>query len=191
MRILIIIILFFPLLSSGQTDRPHIWGWRTITSAGFLAGEKGTKETFQLSGGVTKDRFFVGIGAAYDPYELRSIPVFTHLRIHFAKNNALFVYGAPGYTLPGHVKKTDEAFKTKDRMKGGLYLEGGVGYRVPLQGIHHISFSVGYSQKNLEQTKVYSYPCGVTPCYSIPSNTYVYDYKFGRVIVKLSWEWGK
>lgn len=192
MKKLFFLLLFAPAFAHAQVQhkKTNKWGWRTNASTGIIAGAKGTEALFQLSGGITYDRYFFGVGAGLDRYELRSIPLFADLRIDFLKTRAAFVYLNVGYTLPGDYDNSEEFYKTSDDMNGGLYFDSGLGYRIPLGGTHNLLFSAGYSQKRMSHEKVFTYPCGTEPCYNSPMNTYVYDYKFGRVIVKLAWEWG-
>lgn len=188
--VIIIIVFFLPVIAYAQDKPLQKRGWRTITSVGMIAGQDKTTPTVQLSGGMTVRHYFVGVGAGYDPYQFQSIPVFADARVYFTRNNAAFTYLNAGYNIPTqHDEPFPESFVTEDRMVGGLYFDAGIGYRVPLKGSHALSFSAGYTQKNTEHRKEYTYPCGINPCTTQTSNSYVYDYKFGRIIVRLSWEW--
>lgn len=191
MKRLIILLLFIPVLGWAQEKKENNWGWRSYISTGMIAGDQGTSALFQLSGGVTYKGFFAGLGAGYDPYQIKSVPLFLDLKVDFLKMKAAFAYLNLGYAMPwDDDSEGTEMFKIKDHFSAGLYLDLGLGYRIPLRGAHNLTFSAGYGRKQMEWEKTYEYPCFGQPC-GQQVQTYVYDYKFGRVIVKLAWEWGK
>ena len=179
------IILLFPLYLFSQ-KKTCSCAFRSIATVGTVAGESGVRPLLLLNGGITYGRYFSGIGTGFDSYRFNSIPVFADWRVNFGKNKTVFIYGNGGYNFPaGHSDKEINSFKTSDRMTGGLYMDAGFGYRVPLGGLHGISFSAGYSQKNIKWIKGYTYPCVSPPCVE---EFYKYSYQFGRFVTKLSWE---
>lgn len=188
-----IILLFLPIGLIAQIKRTVKPGWRSIATAGFAAGESGASPVFQLSGGITYNRFFYGIGMGYDPYEFNSFPLFADWRMSFGKQQLVFVYAMPGYNIPGKFTKEVNFFSDVDeKMKGGFYMDAGIGYRIPLALLHRLSFSAGYVRKSLSHEKIYSYPCGIVPCTDLPQpDKYVYRYSYGLITTKLSWELGK
>lgn len=190
MKKLCILLLFVPALGWAQEQKKNNWGWRSYVATGIIAGDIGTNALVQLSGGITYKRFFAGVGAGYDPYQIEAIPLFLDLKMDFLKTRSAFVYFNIGQSLPWDNTVETETFKVKDNVNAGLYLDLGLGYRIPLGGAHNLAFSAGYGRKQMEWEKVYEYPCGIQPCYNQPVYTYVYDYKFGRIIVKLAWEFG-
>lgn len=186
MRKIAMILLLLPVISFSQKQaagkiKPH-----TVLSSGMIAGQTGVKPLFQLSGGIGHDRFFTGIGAGYDAYKFNTVPVFADWRINFGNKKVVFVYAHAGYNFPAGNQEEDEAFKISEQTKGGFYMDGGIGYRLP--GIlHRFSFSAGYSQKNVVQKKTYSF-CGFVDCDQF---TYTYRYNSGRIMIKAGWEFGK
>jgi len=183
-----IILLFLPLGLIAQIKKSANTGWRTITSIGLVAGESNNKPIFQLSGGSVYGRYFTGIGVGYDMYHFNSIPLFADWRMSFGKRRIGFLYANGGYNFPGSYRGENEFSKTKDRLKGGFYMDAGMGYRIPLGGLHRLSFSAGYSRKNMSQLKSFVYPCLTGDC---PEDIHDYKYSFGRIIAKMSWELGK
>ena len=105
MKILWIILLFLPTSFLAQTKRTVKPGWRSIATAGFTAGESGANPVFQLSGGITYNRFFNGIGIGYDLYEFNSFPLFADWRMSFGKQQLVFVYAMPGIIFQGNLPK--------------------------------------------------------------------------------------
>ncbi len=185
-----IMAVLFPIItfSQGNSSRLNL---HTIGSVGMAAGESTVKPLFQVTSGVFCKKWFGGIGAGMDNYNLKSLPLFAEGRIHFERSLAAYLYADAGYNFPVGNEKPREMFKISHEYKGGLYLDAGIGYRIKLSPLHHLSFSAGYSRKNIREKKVFYYPCGVNPCYMAHYNVYVFDYSFGRVTAKLSWEIGK
>lgn len=183
-----IILLFLPISLLAQDKKTSKPGWRTITSIGLVSGESNNKAVFQLSGGAVYGCYFTGIGVGYDTYQFNSIPVVVDWRMAFGKKRIGFFYANGGYNFPGKYKEANEFDKTSDILKGGFYMDAGMGYRIPIGGLNRLSFSAGYSKKNMSTKKVFFPPCLVAPC---PEDIHDYKYSFGRIIAKMSWELGK
>ena len=158
--------------------------WRTLVSAGFIAGQSGTDALVQLTGTVVRGRYSAGLGVGYDAYEFEAIPVFADFRYAFDRRKLAFAYVDAGYNIP-RKEEVNESFVTERHMRGGFWGDAGLGYRIPLNRRNHLALSGGYSRKHLSYEKVVQYPCVWGPC---DSNTYLNKYSFGRVLVKLSWE---
>lgn len=194
MKKLTLVVFLLPFFAVAQlNEKQHTTAFTTITSAGFLAGESGVKLVGQLSAGFSFSRYFAGVGAGYDAYRFNSLPLFADLRVSFNREKTAFLYVNPGYNFSLHNKNKTAPFIIEDNVKGGLYMETGIGYRVKLNNKHNLSFSGGYSFKKITEYKKYAYPiCGVAGCTTGDwVETYKYPYKFGRIIFKMSWEMGK
>lgn len=190
---IVFLLLVMAFAASGQVKQRIKPGWRMITAAGYSAGESGTGAVFQLSGGLGFRSMYVGIGAGYDNYEYRSFPVFADWRLRFGSKRLVFVYAMPGYNIPGKFTREVSNFwrQVDDRLDGGLYMDAGLGYRVPLGRIHHINFSAGYIRKRITRNKEYRFMCGDEPCPNDRPETIRLRYNFGLVTAKLSWEFGR
>lgn len=187
MRYIIIAFLFFPLVVSAQGKKSFKTGWRIITSAGLIAGETDNRPAFQLSGGVVRSRYFAGVGIGYETYRFNSFPVFADWRIDFGKKRLGFLYGNAGYNFPGSYNEETEFFKTSDRIKGGFFMDAGIGYRIRLGTFNRLLFSAGYTRKDIRHIKRYAYPCITGDC---PDNINDFKYSLGRMVAKMSWELG-
>jgi hypothetical protein len=183
-----IITVLFPVVifSQENSTRLHL---HTIVTVGMAAGESTVKPLAQLEAGVFHDRIFTGLGFGLDQYNFKSIPLFVDARMHFGKARSVFVYGNGGYNFP-YSNRSDDSnfFKTTDRFYGGFYMDAGIGYRILVNPSHRLLFSAGYSQKNIVNKIGYTYPCLAPPCDEM---IYNYHYKLGRIVTKLSWEFGK
>ncbi len=188
MKKIISLILIFPLLLNAQDNKKSPQKrWAAIGSAGIVVGETGNNPVFQLTNGINYHRFFTGFGIGYDQYEFNSFPLFADLRVKLGERQNAFIYGLGGYNFPGRYKESTEFSKIGDRLNGGAYFDLGFGYRIPVGGRHRLLFSLGYSQKNLERSKIFVYPCITGNC---PETIYDLKYNFRRLTAKLSWELG-
>ncbi len=183
-----LILLFFPLSLLAQNKKQSKSGWNTISSVGLVTGESNNKPVFQFSGGLVFGRYYSGIGIGYDMYQFNSFPLFADLHMGFGKKNATFLYASGGYNFPGKNEDEFEFSKTRDKLKGGFFMDAGMGYRIPVAGLHRLSLSAGYSRKNIMRQKVFNYPCFTGNC---SENIHDYKYSLGRIVAKLSWELGR
>ena len=185
----LIIAVLFPSLcfSQGKISKGKI---TAITSTGFAAGEGTAKPLYQVSTGFTFHDWFTGVGVGLDQYKFNTIPLFADLRMSFGKAKLAFFYANGGYNFPGKHNEDDHSgsFKTSEKLFGGFYMDAGIGYRVRLSPLHRILFSAGYSQKNTKSRVGYGTLCLVAPC---PEQIYHYEYQLGRIVSKISWEFGK
>ncbi len=187
MRYIILLFLFFPFVALSQSKKTSKSGWRVISSAGLIAGQTDNRPVFQLSGGLVKNRHFAGVGIGYETYRFNSFPVFADWRMDFGKKRIGFLYGNAGYNFPGHNKEENEFSKVSDRIKGGFFMDAGIGYRIRLGTFHCLSFSAGYTRKDIRHIKTYAYPCFTGNC---PDNINEFKYSLGRMVAKMSWELG-
>jgi hypothetical protein len=187
MRIKWLIILFFPVALFSQKNSCHC-KFQGIVSVGMAAGESSTKALFQLSGGINTQDYFMGVGFGIDPYRFQSVPVFADWRINLDKTRFGFLYANAGFNFPyGDNENISEPFKTSDHFRGGFYMDAGVGYRFPMKGWSRLLLSAGYSHKRINNVVGYHYSW----CPSCPDEKYTYQYDLGRIVTKLSWEFGR
>ena len=190
MKRIAFILLLFPICILAQEQKMVKKNWRSIASAGFVGGQTGVSPVFDLSAGLTYGRHFAGIGFGFDSYQFDAFPLFADWRMGIGRKRLLFVYANPGYLIPERHKNDGKPFRV-DRMQGGLFLDAGLGYRIPINNMHRLSFSVGYRHKSLSHEVSYYSACGGTPCVEIPPNIYVNHYKYGLITTRLSWEMGR
>jgi hypothetical protein len=184
----IIIALFFPVLSFSQANSSHA-RIHTIVSIGAIGGESTVKPIAQLSSGLSFDRWFTGIGTGVDQYNFKSIPLFADLRMNFGKTRSGFLYANGGYNFPYDNKSKNLGYGEADsHMYGGFYMDAGIGYRIRLNSSHRLLFSAGYSQKRINDRIGYSLIYCPT-CRE--EDVYTYHYTMGRIVSKISLEWGR
>lgn len=189
-RLIILIILTLPGMAVCQEEQKAFTkvSLQTVGSIGIIGGETGVKPVFQIISGLTQSRYFAGLGAGYDNYRFRSIPLFADIRFGFGKKQFVFAYGDLGYNLPLEPKFGNNDFQTTSIYSGGVYLDLGLGYRHRLNKKNSILFSFGYSRKDVNHKEGTTYPCFNPPCYEEMS---YYHYKLGRIVTKLSWQFNK
>lgn len=187
MNRILLIALLFPLLGLSQKKQDNKAYLRSILSGGLLIGEKDSYPVYQWSGGLHINRYFGGVGIGYDRYRFNSIPVFADFRADIGEKKLVYVYANGGYAIPGKYKELEEFNKIVDKLKGGFYMDLGVGYRMRLSPVHSILLSAGYTRKEMTQEKIYKYSW----CPTCDESIYRFNYKLDRIVVKASWEFGR
>ena len=92
MKTIAVILLLLPVCISAQQKKSGKKNWRSITSAGFVAGQSGVAPVFDLSGGITYSRYFTGLGFGFDAYQFDAFPVFADWRMgHWQKTVVICV----------------------------------------------------------------------------------------------------
>jgi len=184
----LVIVMFLPLFCLGQPKGKGKAGFHSIIGGGAMIGESKTKAFFQYSGGLEYDRYFTGIGVGYDAYRLNTIPVFADWRMNFGPHRVLFVYANVGASFAANIQKEEKTDYSRGFSRGGLYTDGGFGYRLPLGHSQRLSLSVGHSFKSITNVHELSYG-SVLPGRTTSTNAYRYNYS--RIVVKTGWEFGK
>jgi hypothetical protein len=187
MKEIAIILFFLPLGLMAQNKKASKPGWRVIATTGLAAGESATKPIHQVSGGLVYGKYFGGIGFGYDSYQFNSFPLFADVRMNLGKKQRGFLYTNAGYNFRGKHNDDPEFSKTIDRLKGGFYMDAGLGLRLHFNSFSRLTFSAGYSLKNISHFKTFVYPCFTGDC---PENIRQFEYQYGRIIAKISWELG-
>ena len=162
-------------------------GFCMISSAGVAIGEKSVNPVFQVVPGIYFKKFSAGIGLGFDDYRFRSMPLFADVRFKFGRRDFGFLYADAGYNFPFDIKKTESTFNTTDIYKGGFYGDAGIGFRIFTRSRHAFLFSTGYSIKDIKNKVGYTYNTFVPPAVE---DIYHYRYSLGRIVSKLSWEFG-
>jgi hypothetical protein len=172
---------FFLLFSLGATAQKTKPAFVASVQGGLLEGEAGSAFQLKAVNGFQKQSWFAGIGVGLDYYHIRSLPLFLDLRRSFGKGaKAPFVYANGGYHFPW-LKTGEQEWNDVD-VKGGLYMDAGIGYAFPAFKNTALFFSAGYSQKNY--TKVSGYPVYIDIFPPPPMPKIVSDYKLRRFSIQ-------
>jgi len=184
----VLLLLFFSAIHfvHGQNLNKKI-SVQSISSVGLLNGAKGSALALQTMIGAAYRHSFVGLGAGLDYYYYRSVPLFIDVRQEFGKDSrSIFLYGDIGYNYDWVAKgKTDQPLYTPDaRFTGGLYYEGGIGYKFGFNKSDALLISAGYTIKKLK-SEVGSGVCPfIGPCYEAIQT---YRYNLSRLVIKAGW----
>ena len=176
---LIMLIVFAAAVSYGQKKKLE---FHSINSVGIIGGESSSAATYETVNGFAFSSWFAGLGAALDNYHFKSVPFFVDARKYFGKEKSLFVYGNIGANLPAQ-KQADKEFVYYNSyyFEGGVYADGGIGYRFPLIKKTSLVFSFGNSYKSMQAHTKMQVECFAAPC---PATFKDYHYNFYRVILK-------
>ncbi|HOZ51385.1 MAG TPA: hypothetical protein PLU17_05980 [Chitinophagaceae bacterium] len=166
MRIILLLLVCLNIISNANaqiksSDR-EIDGkkirFSTIQQVGVIGNGEEVHPAFQVVFGAQYKRYFLGVGAAIDPYFANSFPLFLDGRFTFyEKRFSAYVYGDLGINkmlhsnarFPREWSNGQPAFK----LHTGLYHDYGIGMKTKLAGNLYYNFSIGMSFK---ETK-YSY----------------------------------
>jgi hypothetical protein len=153
--------------------------FQSIAQAGALVGSSYGQFVIQSINGVNYKNFFAGVGVGLDFYYLRSVPVTIELREKLSNwRSSPFVYAAGGVNFPWDPD-------THSNFSKDGYWDFGVGYDIPANKSLSVSVSIGYSIKQLSESKtelsyqpVPVYPMGTS------DKEIKYDYTFRRIVLK-------
>ncbi len=161
--------------------------FETNLQASVLIGQKGSKPALNVNAinGLKFDTWFTGIGVGIDYYGLkRSVPLFVDVKKDLSeKVNTFFLFGDLGYDFPWLMNNQKPPYANNYNAMGGLYYETGLGYKFRIFNASHISFSAGYSFKQLKEK--YAQPCFWCENYIPPVERYNYMYR--RLSIKFNW----
>lgn len=162
--------------------------FHSINSAGVIVGNHNQAFQLQSINGIKHKTYSAGIGVGLDDYYFKTVPLFIDLRKELLEKKLTpFVYVDLGAGIPWDRAKIETW--TTSYYKSGLLYEMGVGYSIPVKGRFAFNFSVGYSEKILNETRETSswiwtdYMPGFAP--SSYKDTADYRYTFRRISLKI------
>jgi hypothetical protein len=181
MKLRLMFFFFMVLISFyaiAQKEKPK---FNSINTIGIVKGEIGSYTIFQTVNGLQYKKWYAGIGAGYDNYYYKSIPLFFDIRRFFGKQNNFLIYGDAGYNFPYKSIPKESSSYSLFHFSGNFYSDVGFGYKIKLIKKTSFIITTGYSYKKLsDKVEV------ITPYLVGPSseNIYNYNYTFRRIIIK-------
>lgn len=155
-----VLSLFFLALVqlSNAQSKWKPWG---VTEAGFIVGSYGPSGDLRLQGGLKKNNWMFGAGAAYDGYRFETLPVYAQARKMFGNKKVRpFVMASAGvdFEIEEDNPASDLVFIWAPPVVHylpGYYadLGAGVAFRTHKRFGYNVSFS--YSRKTLTETSTY------------------------------------
>src|SRR6185312_10794982 len=176
-----LLIISFAMASalSAQNKKAR---FQSVNQFAMVGGENHVNTAFQTINGVKFTDWFAGIGIGIDNYRYKTLPLFLDGRWHFGEDKKAFFYGDLGYNFPMKNKPGKEVYyyNTYDFI-GGIYTDLGIGFQLSLNKYSCLVFSLGHSYKRLQNRIGIKIIC---PGFACPVDYSLYDYKFGRMILK-------
>lgn len=176
-----LLIYLISVIITITADGQEKMKFNSTTSGGLAIGEKGTFGILQTVNGLDYKKWFAGIGAGYDSYYYKTIPLFVDARRFINKQNNIFIYADAGYNFSWKNKPKEVSRYSSYNFSGGFYSDIGVGIKAKFIKKTSLSITTGYSSKSLYNKVHVVNPCLVGPC---PENIYDYTYNFRRIILK-------
>ncbi|RYZ00143.1 MAG: hypothetical protein EOO11_02575 [Chitinophagaceae bacterium] len=180
-QLLLLLLAGAALGAGAQVNRARP-RFRSINSVGLTAGAYDTPGQLQTTNGLQWGAWYAGIGIAYDPYRIKTVPYFLDLRRRVGPATLpFFLFADAGRQLVVAGTNKDGL---KHRWNGGLYYDAGVGYSVLLKGSNALDLALGYSRKYLRDEVSEPTFCPGGNC---PDLNYRLDHRFTRVTIRVGW----
>jgi len=158
MRSSLILLLLFPLANIATAQsKPEKTRYYLIPQIALLNGDHSAGGQVQLTGGIEKKSWGIGIGTAFDYYKIRTVPMFVDLRTYFGKSRSLFSYLNMGSNIVWPLESQysnhwQAGVNRPGSFHNGLYTDLGIGYALHGKKNRGIIISLGYSMKTITET---------------------------------------
>jgi hypothetical protein len=183
-------LLVFVLICLNTYGQKSPVTYRSQNYIGLLEGDN-QKGTFQLQTihGVQFKSWYVGVGTGLDYYYFRSVPLFFSLNKDLTFNNrTFFVFGDVGtnFSWVKRNRSTGWGEPIAEDFSGGLYWASGLGYKAFFKNKRDaVVLSLGFSFKELNETKPLFRPCTMAPC---NVDTERFKYQLNRISMRIGWQ---
>jgi len=187
--ILIIFFFLYPALFANAQKKEKKIQFASLTGISFIAGENSNNMGIQTVNGIRfKKSWIIGLGLAYDPYQVPSIPVFLELRKYLGqKNYSPFMYADAGRNITMHSSRYPSGNVYESyHFTAANYVEAGIGISKSFTKKTKVFLSAGYSSKQFNYDMSSKYIFYYYP--SSGNNSYHYAYTFQRLAIKLGIE---
>lgn len=155
--------------------------FHAVGSVGLLEGDKSSSFQLQLLNGFEYKTWYGAIGTGLDYYFMRSIPLTGYLEKQVSQRLPFFLYGSGGVHFIWRRDLPDEGGWYNSDYNQGLYYDAGFGYRFMLAKNAAIRLSVGFSEKQVEETRTWQ-----NFIWGQPAQTQkeIYDYRLKRLSIR-------
>lgn len=154
--------------------------FHAVGSVGLLEGDKSSSFQLQLLNGFVYKGWYAGMGTGLDYYFIRSIPLTGYLEKQISPRFPVFVYGSGGLHFIWRRDLAEEGWYGSD-YNHGLYYDAGFGYQFSLAKNGALRLSLGFSEKQVEETRTWeSFVWGQPP----QQQREVYDYRLRRLSLR-------
>lgn len=186
--ILFCICCFITILLAAQT-KPNKNAFYLLPQVALLNGDAHVGAQVQLSGGISKGPWTIGLGAGIDYYKIRTAPVFIDLRRHLGAEKKYFLYGNLGYNiawpLESQYRIGNQWFRAlhKNEFSNGFYTDLGIGCDLGKNPGKGMVLSLGYSMKTVKE----SYLEAISGSNPVKMGLKESNYSFNRLSLKLGY----
>jgi hypothetical protein len=197
-KIWFVIIAFSFLVQVNAQHKKTAGKIYLIPQIALLNGANATSKQMMFTAGIKRNDWCIGLGAALDYYEVRTIPLFMDIRREIShKRHPFFAYSDIGLNLPD-AKKTEYLTpglglwwppRSKSTFDRGLYGEVGIGYALYNRKKRGILLSAGYSIKTITEKyteTIYGYPTYPQDQQTIKAERR-FDYQYRRFVFKIGY----
>ncbi|MBL0359355.1 MAG: hypothetical protein IPP72_21945 [Chitinophagaceae bacterium] len=148
--IIIAAVVQLNLYAQAVASSKHQCRFHSFNSVQLLNGASAVSAAFHSVNGLQVGKLFTGIGAGFDYYYHRSVPLFLEARYNLpGTGRILQVFANGGIHIPyGNTNQTQPS-KT-GVFKAGRLLAMGIDYYIPLKK-DAVVIGIGYSQKKITQ----------------------------------------
>ncbi len=160
-----------------------------VPQLGLVNGDHYVSGQLTLIGGFEKKDWAFGLGAGFDYYKLRTVPVFMDVRKNITASDwPVFAYANLGVNIPAPLE-TQRRFTgiwnaTESSYQAGLYSDVGIGYAMLNKRKKGFILSLGFSTKgNTENYMETIYD--QFPPYKANQFERKLSYSFNRVVCKI------
>lgn len=184
------ILLFFILTNKIVAQSiPGKYTFYLIPQIALLNGDHSASGQVQLTGGIEKKGWSIGIGTAIDYYKVRTVPLFVDVRTGFGKNRLLFSYLNLGsniawplesqYSYPVLYRDTRGS-----SFSNGVYTDLGIGYHwINGKKNRGMVMSLGYSTKTISESYYEAIYRGF-PLYIMEYHERKLGYTLNRIVIR-------
>lgn len=176
-------VIFFTLISCNTFSQQKKLKFTSINTIGVIHGNAGEFANLQSINGVSKNKYFAGIGLGVDWYKYKSVTATAEVRNYLLKEKNFGVNAGIGYNFPFNNKPDFNVVSTyyTPTFAGDLYTNAGLFYEFRFLKKYRGVINPGFTIKKMTLTTKDVSPCLVPPC---PETVNKYHYNFQTLSIK-------
>jgi hypothetical protein len=189
MKIIFLVAGLFLIMIGGLAQANKKTSFYLHPQAALLNGDHSVSGQVQVSGGVEKKAWSIGIGAAIDYYKIRTVPLYADLRAAFGKDRAIFSYLNVGSNIAWALESQYSNYwvmgrNSKSSFSNGVYTDIGIGYSFRKGKKNSLTMSIGYSMKTTGESHWEAVYRDFPP-YTVENHERKTEYTFNRIALRL------
>ncbi len=162
--------LFFITASAQQHSKPV---FSSYNAGGLQIGQEGYSASLESTNGLRFNKWFAGLGIAFDGYRYKSLPGYLDLKYFPGRKEHFFLLADAGYSVMPF--KNEGFFKLypNNKVSGGLFAKTGAAYLLQPGKKKGFYFQLDYELKTIHE----SYDYMIIADFPSFGNDYVDTYK--------------